>query len=130
MSTAIHQFAQSKEEATHRYPTEVLWGIGYFGDGYKYICLPDRKDAETLFLTWVRNEAGAFIDDRHLQVREGEGWRFYREQKKPLTTGQSTKLYRIIEELTNLIEDLHDENDLVARDIAKAIVELEIARRR
>lgn len=29
--------AETLEEATHRYPTSVHWGAGYFNDGMRYV---------------------------------------------------------------------------------------------
>jgi hypothetical protein len=37
--------AKTSKDATHRYPTSVHWGDGYFGDGFRYLVAASDADA-------------------------------------------------------------------------------------
>lgn len=58
------RFADSIEEATHRYPTSIHWGRGYFNDGFKYLVADSdaaafafaRDKSKTLTLTNLQKQ--------------------------------------------------------------------------
>lgn len=78
------RYAVTKEEATHRYPTSVYWGNGYFGDHMRYIVAPTHYDA----LLHMRARTGGHCQWNNLQARqESDGaWTFAsRIAKDPLS---------------------------------------------
>lgn len=65
------RIAETIAEATHRFPTEVLWGEGYFGDLMRYLVAASDDDA----LQHPRAIA-AGTEMTHMQCRDGNRWRF------------------------------------------------------
>lgn len=66
------RYATTVKEATHRFPTSVYWGSGYFGDGMRYIIASSRDAA----LNSAPAQA-AQTEMPHLQERDHAGeWRF------------------------------------------------------
>ena len=66
------RYAEDKEEATHRYPTAVYWGEGYFGDQMRYIVA--ESDAAALGFV-ILLDVG--LEASNLQKRTPEGeWQF------------------------------------------------------
>ncbi|NSX94446.1 hypothetical protein [Agrobacterium tumefaciens] len=65
-------YAKSKEEATHRFPTSVLWGDGYFGDSMRYLV----ADSDMAAYSAMRHKLSS-LDWHNLQKRGEDGrWSF------------------------------------------------------
>lgn len=66
--------AATMAEATHRIPTNIHWGKGWFGDGFRYIVAQSDEAA-------VRFAKKRQCTHIHVQVRDGNGWaKLAREQ--------------------------------------------------
>lgn len=64
------RFAKYIGEATHRYPTSIYWGDGWFNDGFKYIVAKNDWEALTF-----KNTLAAGCGHMHVQKRDGDRWR-------------------------------------------------------
>ena len=67
-----------KEEATHRFPTSVYWGEGYFGDKMRYIVAAGDAQA----WEFAKSECGVpTLPLACLQRRNAEGgWNFCEDE--------------------------------------------------
>lgn len=59
--------AKNVAEATHRIPTNIHWGKGWFDDGFRYIVAHSNEAA-------VRFAEKRQCTFRNVQVRDGNGW--------------------------------------------------------
>jgi hypothetical protein len=72
--------AETKDEATHRYPTSVRWGRGYFNDLMRYIVASSDYDA----LIYMRRVTGGNCDWHNLQRRsQGTRWEMCARYEEP-----------------------------------------------
>lgn len=72
--------ADTKQEATHRYPTSVYWGPGYHGDLMRYVVASSDYDA----LIYMRHMTGGHCQWINLQKRSPDGgWAFCAREKEP-----------------------------------------------
>lgn len=55
--------ARSPDGATHRFPTSVKWGDGYFGDGFKYLKTTDADALE--IYNQIYNDNGLSLQKRN-----------------------------------------------------------------
>lgn len=63
------RFANNTSEATHRYPTSIHWGAGYFQDGYKYLVAENDEAA----LNFVRYRA-PLLTIHNIQKKTDNVW--------------------------------------------------------
>lgn len=60
----------NKEDANYRYPTQITWGAGYFGDGFRYIHAEGDEDAVSQL------PVGAGLGANNLQKLINGKWNF------------------------------------------------------
>lgn len=56
--------------ATHRYPTEILWGLDY-ADGFRHVVADNDSDA-----LQIARSKGAAVEMSNMQRRIDSSWEF------------------------------------------------------